>query len=292
MWTQPATPDSLRLAQQAPSIPAKAMMFSSESQNDSLSHNDAGVDRSTAHVGLVCTHAMELKSFLKRLDRRRKYTDRGMRFTGGFLGESIRVAVVEAGSGFAAHRQAAAVLVIEHEPAWVISAGFSSSLTNDLPPGELSLAMSVCDTHGQKMDVNCPVPASPHAGLHAHVVADTHPSTRQQKSELAAGWKAAAVDTTSLAVAQICDSAKRRFLSIRAILDAADENIPESAVELIMTPKTLPARITPARLLARFRKPPEFREWEDRATTLSLRLSRFLVGVVEQIGEHVQKRQR
>ena len=56
-------------------------------------------DRSTADVGIVCTHKGELKAFLKRVDRQRSYTEKKITVRGGFLGETIRLAIAEAGEG-------------------------------------------------------------------------------------------------------------------------------------------------------------------------------------------------
>ncbi|MGB0742351.1 MAG: hypothetical protein ACPGXX_19940, partial [Planctomycetaceae bacterium] len=58
-------------------------------------------DRSSAHIGIICSHKGELKTFLKRVDRQKSYEERSIRIRGGFLGESNRIVIAEAGSGFA-----------------------------------------------------------------------------------------------------------------------------------------------------------------------------------------------
>ena len=68
-------------------------------------------DRSTADVGIVCTHKGELKAFLKRVDRQRSYTEKKITVRGGFLGETIRLAIAEAGEGYASHRAATELLI-------------------------------------------------------------------------------------------------------------------------------------------------------------------------------------
>ncbi len=250
---------------------------------------DAGPpDRSTAHVALVCTRIQEIRPLLKQLDRRRRYTDGGQRFHGGFLGESFRVAVVEAGSGFAAHRRASEILMAEHRPRWILSVGFSSSLADDVRPGDLSLATSVCDTHGQRLHVRCPIPESPHVTLRPHLVADSHPVTAAQKRELAAESDAGAVDTVSLAVAQICEESRIPFLSIRAIIDGMDENLPEEAMEAVFG-ISRQQRSPVSRLLSGWRVPAPVRPWVERTDTAGRRLSRFVQGVVLQLGEHLQR---
>jgi hypothetical protein len=97
---------------------------------------DAGPDRSTADIALVCTHKGELRPFLKRLDRQRSYTEGSLTVRGGFLRETIRIVVAEVGPGFARHRAAAHWLVETHKPAWMLAVGFSSSLTPEVHPGD------------------------------------------------------------------------------------------------------------------------------------------------------------
>ena len=262
--------------------------------SDNVSSDDSSIveepttDRCTAHLGLVCTHALELQPLISRLDRRRQYSDGGMRFTGGFLGASIRVAVVEAGAGFAAHRKATEVLFNQHTPAWIVSAGFSSSLADDVRAGDLSLASEICDTHGQLLNLNCPIPESKHAPLRKHLVTDGHPATPDQKRRLANETSASAVDTTSLALAQICKASETPCLSIRAIIDDLNEEVPKSVVETLFEPISAPVRNPVSRWVSGLRQPEELKRWISRAETVAGRLDRFLYGVIRQLGEHLQ----
>jgi len=249
------------------------------------SAEETATDRSTAHVGLVCAHALELRTFLNRLDRRRRYADGGAKFTGGFFEESIRVAVVEAGAGFAAHRRATETLIAEHRPAWVISTGFSSSLAEDVHAGDLSLATSIRDTHGQRLEVTCPIPESRHATLRPHLVTDSHPRTVADKRQLAIDHDAGAVDTASLAVAQTCAETNTRFLSIRAVIDDVSEDMPPAAIEVLLEPQGEGRRNPVSSWISGFRQSPDVKPWISRAATASGRLDRFLTGVIRQLGE-------
>ena len=253
------------------------------------SEEETPVDRATAHVGIVCTQAMELKALLGSLDRCRRYADGTMQFTGGFLDQTLRVAVVQAGAGFAVHRKAAETLIREHSPAWVISAGFSSSLAADVPAGDLCLATSIVDTHGQTMAVKCPIPESDHSTLRQHVVTDTHPQTSDEKSRLADQFAAGAVDTVSLAVAQICESSKIPFLSIRAIVDDPTDNLPAVATKLIFEPSSVTRGGAAGRWISNRRQPANVRQWTERAATTGDRLSTYLLGVIRQLGAHVEQ---
>ena len=263
------------------------MSSNSTSKAGSSAGEGRGIDRSTAHVGLVCTHALELKTLIGRLDRRRRYSDDGMRFTGGFLDATVRVAVVEAGAGFAAHRMAASILVKEHSPAWIVSTGFSSSLVDEVRAGDLSLATEICDTHGQQLNLNCPLPESKHATLRRHLVADKHPTTSDQKHQLADSTSASAVDTTSLAVAQICGASGTPCLSIRAIVDDLKEEVPDSVVKVLFEPTS--TRTSVSHWLSGLRQPEELKRWISRAETVSEHLDQFLSGVVRQLAEHLEQ---
>lgn len=247
------------------------------------SSTESTTDRSTAHIGLICTHALELKSLIGRLDRRRRYIENKIQFSGGFLEQSIRVAVVEAGAGFAAHRQATSTLIAEHKPGWVISTGFSSSLSDDVTAGDLCLANAIHDTHGQKMEVSCPIPESKHTTVRTHLVADAHPRSASEKRRLAEQSGADAVDTNSLAVAQVCAETSTKFLSIRAIIDDVREELPAAGIEFLFEP--IPAgRGNPlSRWVGGLRQPAEIKACQSRAATASGRLDQFLTGVIRQL---------
>ena len=248
------------------------------------------VDRATAHVGVVCTQAVELKALLGSLDRCRRYADGPTQFIGGFLDQTLRIAVVQAGAGFAMHRRATETLIREHNPAWIISAGFSSSLAANVAAGDLCLATSIVDTHGQSMSVKCPIPESDHSTLRQHVVVDAHPHTADEKSRLADEFAAGAVDTVSLAVAQICESSTLPFLSIRAVVDDRTDNLPPAAAELIFEPQPAGRTGAVGRWISNRRQPADVRQWVAHATKAGDRLSTYLLGVIRQLGEHVERR--
>jgi len=192
---------------------------------------------------------------------------------------------VEAGTGFAAHRRATSILINEHKPTWVISSGFSSSLSQDVCAGDLSLAIAIGDTHGQQRNVDCPIPESKHGTLRTHLVTDRHPQTAAEKRQLAEAHDAGAVDTTSLAVAQACAESDTRFMSIRAILDNAQEEVPSAVIATLFEPAGSKRENPVSSWITVFRQSPEMKAWTARATTASGRLDQFLTGVIRQLGE-------
>lgn len=249
------------------------------------SAEETGPDKATADIGIVCVHAREIRPLLKRLDRVRRYTDRGCTFRGGFLNEVIRIAVVEAPRGFASQRMAAEALVSEHRPEWIISTGFSSALSENVRAGDLSLATEICDTHGNSIAVPCPIPGSRRVHSGRHVCADAHPLTAESKSRLRDSSGAIAVDTSSLAVAQVCQGAGIRFLSIRAIAVELAEDIPEAAAAMMFRPDSRALGSAFATVLRSLQQMSEMNRWRMRSTEASDHLDRYLTGVILRLSE-------
>jgi len=263
-----------------------------DAPTDPSSATEQATDRRTADVGIVCVHNGEIKPFLKRLDRRRKYVDQNIVFRGGFLNETIRVAVAEAGTGFARHRQAAQTLISEHHPAWMISVGFSSSLTTELNAGDLSLADEISDTHGNSRTLKCPIPDSKRVLVRKHVVADQHPSSAAAKQQLATETEAAVADTTSLATAQVCAECDTRFLSIRAFIDGPTEEIPGDAFSIIFHRNSKAVGGLLGSLVRNLKRAPELNQWRLRTDEASSHLDRFLTSVVTQLAEHTSRKSK
>ncbi len=253
------------------------------------SSSEPTADRSTADIGIVCSHKGELKPFLKRVDRQRSYNDRKMTVRGGFIGEITRIAVVEAGEGFANHRAGAELLVKEHRPKWIISAGFSSTLADDVHPGDLVIANEIADTHGQLMPVKCTIQARKRIHVGKLIVADDHPITPTQKTSLREQHPGLAVDTGSLAVAQVCNEHGLKFLAIRGIVDAMNEEIPEQAASMIFHPTSRALGTAIGTMFKGLRMMSVMNSWRERTNTTASNLDRFLAGIVDQIAEAIER---
>lgn len=246
-------------------------------------------DKASAHIGLCCIHRGELRPFLKRLDRQKSYAHNRSRFLGGFLGETNRIVVAEAGTSYPRHRAAAEWLVETHHVPWILSVGFSSSLSPDVHAGDLVLADEIVDTHGNSMPVRCSLKPQKRVHVGRLVVADQHPVSSAAKRSLADSSKALAADTTSLASAQICYERNVRFLAIRAIIDELDDEIPEVAANLLLRSDSQAWGGALGSLFKGLQAAKELREWRNRAVTAGSHLDRFLAGIVEQIAELLEK---
>ena len=247
-------------------------------------------DRSSADIGIVCTHRGEVKAFLKRLDRQRSYTDGKFVVRGGFLRELTRLAVIEAGEGFASHRAAAALLISAHRPKWVISMGFSSSLAEDVRPGDIAVANEICDTHSNSLPVKCSIPARKRIHVGKLIVADQHPITPEEKTVLRERFPGLAADTGSLAVAQVCQEQSVRFLAIRVVVDALDEEIPEQAASMMFHPNSRALGWAVVSLFKGMRKLSEMNRWRERSGVAGSNLDRFVTGIVDQIAEAIEQK--
>lgn len=251
-------------------------------------------DRRTADVAIVCTHEAEVRPLIEALDRSRRYSDNGMVFRGGFLKEVIRVAIVEAGSGYAQHRKAAETLISEHRPAWVICTGFCASLVPQAQAGELCIADALIDQHGQKMEVQSPVKASAKVHVGRMFVADTLPETETNKRNLAETHDAICCDTTSLAVAQVCESLSHEeqthhFLTVKAIVESLDENLPSDVHHAYYDPASQQPANLLGRLKSKLQKQRLEEPWQQRLEESSRNLNRFLVSVIQRLAEKLGK---
>ena len=246
-------------------------------------------DRSSADIGIVCTHKGEVKPFLKRLDRLRSYAEKKMTVRGGFLGESTRIALVEADEGFASHRAATELLIAEHRPAWILSVGFSSSLSEDVQPGDIIIANEISDTHVNSLPVKCSIPARKRIHVGKLIVADDHPVTPAEKQVLRERFPGLAADTGSLAVAQVCHERSIRFMAIRVAVDSIDEEIPEQAASMIFHPTSRALGSALGTLFKGLRKIAVMNQWRERTNNAAGNLDRFVTGIVEQLAESIER---
>lgn len=259
----------------------------------SQSENEQTGDRRSADIAVVCSHIDEVRPFLDALDRVRKYSDGDLVFRGGFIEEVLRVAVVEAGRSYAHHRKAAETLINEHNPAWLISAGFSSSLDEELRFGDICLAESLCDQHGNEISVPSPIPEATRIFKRRQLTTDRHPESADDKHGLYKEHNRSICDTSSLAVAQIwhersTDGSAPRILVARVIVDEVAEDLTsEGWHHLYGRPggQTL-GKVTG--WLEKIRGKSDD-QWKTRSATAAKNLSRFLFSVSRQIGEKLGK---
>tara|TARA_R110002111_G_scaffold209173_1_gene273111 strand:- start:179 stop:937 length:759 start_codon:yes stop_codon:yes gene_type:complete len=248
--------------------------------------NPPEIDKAHADIGLVCALPMEIQPFLDHCEHVKKYTGGSYVFRGGFL-DRIKVAVVQTGVGFARARAATQALVDAHSPPWVLSVGFSGALQTGMKVGDIVVATSVADLHGQELKNDVHFPEDPEQGLYVGRIINTDQIVRtvEEKLQLAEKYDALAVDLESLAVAQVCAAEKKGFMAIRVISDDCSADLPPEVMSILGETGAVRAG---AALGAVFKRPESIKEmWKMRgdASRAATRLAGFLDGVVVQLYE-------
>lgn len=239
-------------------------------------------DLAHADIGIVCALPIEMASFLDRCEKSRKYIANQFTFRGGRY-RGARIAIVESGMGFARARDATLQLVEAHTPQWLLSCGFSGGLTADASIGDIVIATSICDEHGQEMKIDVGMPADRHRHVGRTLVTDQVVRKIDDKKALAEHYGAIAVDMESLAVAQVGAETSTRFMSVRAISDDLSEDLPPEILSIIGS--TGAVRVGAA-LGALWNRPSSAKDmWRLRENAMKAAdsLAEFLDGVVEQL---------
>lgn len=248
--------------------------------------SDTAPDFAHADIGIISALPMETAPFLERCSRVRKYTGGDFVFRGGRY-DQIRIAIAESGMGFARARRAAQLLAEAHTPPWVLSCGFSGALRPGMKIGDIVVADSVNDAHGQRLKVELEFPADPEKGIHVGglLTSDHMVRTVAEKQTLAQEYGAIAVDMESLAVAQVCRDTKTRFLAVRVISDDMSADLPPEILAILGASGSL--RVGAA-LGAVWKRPGSVKDmWKLResAHQAAERLATFLDGIVTQLYE-------
>ncbi len=202
------------------------------------------------------------------------------------------VRVVEGGAaGPERAAQATTELIARCRPTWIVSAGFSAALRDDMRHGDIVMADRVLDADGGELQVPFHVPESVVAALpRLHVGAlITLPqvlASPDERREIASRFPALAADQETMAVARICQHERIKFMSVRVITDRVDEVLPPE-IEGWLKQKSFAAKLGVA-AAAVFRRPEGVKDlWHLReaAGRASQHLAGFLRGVLPQLPE-------
>jgi len=239
-------------------------------------------DYAHAEIGFVCALPMELAPLLDRCERVRKYTGGPFVFKGGRY-HGARIVVVQSGPGFANARRATHALIDAHTPQWVLSSGYCGALREGMQIGEIVIANSLADTHGQVLEID--VKMQSQRGLHIGrlLTADHIIKTVAEKKQLAEQFDAIAVDMESLAVAQVCQETKTKFMCIRGISDDLSADLPDEIMSLLGATGT---QRLGAVVGAVWKRPGSVKEmWQlrENAGQAADHLAPFLTGVIKQL---------
>lgn len=243
-------------------------------------------DLAHAEIGIVCALKIELSAFLDRCERVKKYSGGEFTFRGGIY-DGVRVAVVESGLGYARARRATRALLDAHTPVWILASGFSGALRPGMTVGEIVMANSIVDTHGQELVVDLKMASDPERGLHVgrFLTADEMIRTVAEKRALAERFGAIAVDMESLAVAQVCRDSNTRFLAVRSISDDLSADLPPEVLSVLGGTGTLRLGAAVGSIWKRPGSLKDMWQLREKATLAARQLASFLDGVILQLHE-------
>jgi adenosylhomocysteine nucleosidase len=200
-----------------------------------------------------------------------------------------RVAVIETGVGCVAAQRATEAAIKLHQPAWIISTGFAGALTEDLRRGHIVMADRVVDTQGQQLEIGmrmdqAAIDASPSLHVGTLLTVDQLIRTRDEKERLGNEHCAIACDMETAAVARTCQQTKVRFISVRIISDALEDELPKE-IERFLDQKTIASKLGAA-AGAIVKRPSSLKDmWklQEEALKATDRLARFVSSVVDQL---------
>lgn len=237
-------------------------------------------------VGLVFALPQESGAFVDLLSGVVTTRGRGFVVRTGMLGER-QIAVVEAGAGREAAARGTRALIGGHRPLWVISAGFAGGLHADLQRGDFVLANEIDDVSGRRLSIDLKAEADPRTRVHVGRLLTVERLVRGagEKQSLGREHGALAVDMESWAVGDVCRQDKVRFLAVRVISDAIDEELP-AELDSLVSQKTTAGRLGAATGII-FRRPSSVKDmWrlKEHAMESADRLAQYLKQIIEQLG--------
>jgi adenosylhomocysteine nucleosidase len=232
------------------------------------------------HVGLVFALSSESGGFVDRLAGLIKTEGFGfVAREGGLNGR--RMLVIESGVGREAAARATEALIQGHHPQWVISAGFAGGLDERLKQRDILVANSIVDESGHELKIDFKLPPAPKLHVGRLLTVDRVVADPADKCALGEKHAALAVDMETLAVAQVCQQAKVKFLSIRVIIDEVNRTLPRD-IDLLVRKKTTAGRLGAA-AGAIVRRPGSIKDmWQlkEDALEASEHLAKFLADIV------------
>jgi adenosylhomocysteine nucleosidase len=275
-----------RVSEKLQETAADAIRASAAERNEN--EPDSTLPPQACDVALLFALGIEAGGLVERLTDR--VTTRGGKLVEhvGQIGER-RVAVVETGVGQTAVRLGCRDVIAVRRPQWIVSAGFAGGLSRELRRGDVLMADHVVNPAGRSLSVGLQLDretVESQRSLHVGrlLTVDRVITRPAEKLRLGEEHAAVACDMESMAVAEACREAKVRFLSVRMISDAADDELPPE-LENLVKQTTLAGKLG-AVTGAIFQDPKNAKQmWRLRSEALKLseQLAKFLLGVLPQL---------
>jgi adenosylhomocysteine nucleosidase len=239
-------------------------------------------------VGLVFALGIEAGGLEDRLAGAISTKTAGFTFIQGGL-QGRHVTLVTGGAGSKQAAAATEALIAGHQPRWIVSAGFAGALQPQLNKNDFLLANEIINTAGHGLTIDLFVPPESlsktrgvHVGKLLMVEKIIHRAV--DKQSLGQQHQALAVDMESLAVAQVCRREKTRFLSVRIISDAMQDELPPD-VDRLIRQKSQAGRLGAAvgAMMGRPSSIKDLLKLKEDALVATDRLAKFLESVILQL---------
>lgn len=240
------------------------------------------------HLGAVFALGIESGGLEDLLSEPVTVSGHGFVATRGVLARR-NVVVVRSGAGTDAAAAATEALIQGHHPEWIVSAGFAGALVPELGRNDLLMADSLADLSGNRLTIDLKVdPAelaqTPRLHVGRLLTADHVVRLPSEKRELGQNHEAVAVDMETFAAAEVCRQRQVRFLAVRVIIDAVDDELPPD-VQTLTKQKTTAARLGAA-FGAVVNRPGSVKDMyrlRENALVASDRLAKFLHSTLKQL---------
>ncbi len=242
--------------------------------------------RSNAELGIIFALSIESGRLVDRLKAVRVTRGDGFTVREGTLSER-HILIVESGPGAACAIKATNALIDTHRPRLIVSSGFAGGLDAALHRLDLIVPTSIVDAEGNEIAVDASVVPNwlnDFNDLHRGRLLTMNRIVRlpSEKQQLGCRLRAVAVDMESHAVAAVCRNRQTPFLAVRAISDAATDELPPDIGKLLS--QTSFAGQFGAALGSIFRRPAAVKDMfqlHQSALAASERLAQFLEKLIE-----------
>ena len=208
----------------------------------------------------------------------------------GTLKDTHTVGILETGPGESRAASATAEVIRTRQPQWIISSGFAGGLCEGVARGDFVMGETLQQqSSGDELSVGLTMDrdalaASPGVHVGRLLTVDRIIRSSDEKRQLGNQHDALACDMESFAVAKCSAAARTRFLSVRVISDAVDDELPKE-IDRLLNQKTTAAQWGAA-AAALWNRPSSAKDmWKlkEDALAASDRLAKFLVGVITQL---------
>jgi adenosylhomocysteine nucleosidase len=237
-------------------------------------------------LGVIFALSQEAGCFVDKLSHVR--VTRGSGFTarqGSYRDRDI--VLIESGPGPQRAEKAAHALIDAYRPRLVVASGFAGGLDASMKRHDLIAADSLIDAQGREivLDPRALVPwldEVPDLHRGRLLTVDRVIRLREEKQQLGKRHKALAVDMESSAVVNACQEREVAVLVLRAISDAAEDELPPD-IGYLLSRKSFAGQLGAA-IGSVFRRPGAVKELfqlHQNALEASSRLAKFLAMLVE-----------